>query len=77
MAKSASAAKTSAILLTGGEMTTRGREPVAATAASSTYASMGRPQMGCSTLGVPERMRVPSPAASTTALRGWRWWVFT
>ena len=77
VAKSASAAKTSAIWLTGGLMTTRGRDPVAATAASSTYASMGRPQTGCSTLGVLERMRVPRPAAITTAVRRWGWCVFT
>src|SRR5262245_17577082 len=38
--------------------------------ASTTWRTMGRPQRECSTFGVPERMRVPSPAARTTALKG-------
>ncbi len=31
---------------------------------------MGRPQRGCSTLGREDFMRVPSPAANTTAVTG-------
>src|SRR5262245_4877971 len=38
--------------------------------ASTTWRTMGRPQRECNTFGVPERMRVPSPAARTTALKG-------
>src|SRR5260370_805561 len=37
--------------------------------ASRTQSIMGRPQMGWRTLGVRERMRVPRPAASMTAVR--------
>ena len=44
-------------------MRSSGRRP----SASSTWRSIGRPHSGCSTLGVVDRMRVPSPAASTTA----------
>ena len=36
----------------------------------STCASMGLPAIGCSTLGRPEFIRLPSPAASTTRCRG-------
>ena len=35
--------------------------------AASTWASSERPATSCSTLGAAERMRVPSPAASTIA----------
>ena len=36
--------------------------------ASRTYASIGRPHSGCRTLGSADRMRVPRPAARTTAV---------
>ncbi len=39
--------------------------PVAARAASTTYASIGRPQIGWRSLGVRDRILVPSPAANT------------
>ena len=41
--------------------------PVAPVAASSTYSIIGRPQTGCRTLGIADFMRVPRPAARTTA----------
>ena len=41
--------------------------PPASRTASSTCASSDRPATACSTFGRDERMRVPSPAASTTA----------
>ena len=39
-------------------------------ATSRTRRSIGLPARGCSTLGNDERMRVPSPAARTTTVRG-------
>src|SRR3989442_14102606 len=39
-------------------------------ATSSTWASSGRPASGCSTLGSSERMRLPTPAASTITSSG-------
>src|SRR5687767_14651582 len=50
-----------------GDTTTTGRASVTARAASSTYASIGRPHTAWSTLGRRERIRVPRPAAMTTA----------
>src|SRR6267142_2707238 len=47
-----------------GPITTATAPPVARTAAS-TCASSVRPPMACSTFGREDRMRVPSPAAST------------
>src|SRR5262245_50768202 len=41
---------------------------LAAESASSTYSSMGRPSTGISTLGRSDFIRVPSPAAKTTAM---------
>ena len=41
-----------------------------ASATSRTRRSIGLPARGCSTLGNDERMRVPSPAARTTTVRG-------
>src|SRR5690606_33706687 len=41
----------------------------AALAASSTWANIGRPAMGCRTFGKAECMRLPWPAARTTTLR--------
>ena len=41
-----------------------------ASATSRTRRSIGLPARGCSTLGKDERMRVPSPAARTTTVRG-------
>src|SRR3954471_230056 len=35
-----------------------------------TWRTIGRPHSGCNTFGIPERIRVPSPAARTSALRG-------
>ena len=46
------------------------RSSGSATSASTTWRSIGRPHNGWSTLGVSERMRVPSPAASTMAANG-------
>ena len=40
----------------------------ASRAASSGHRIIGRPQIGCSTLGSDERMRVPSPAARMTTV---------
>ena len=42
----------------------------ASNAACTGHRPIGRPQMGCRTLGVAERMRVPWPAARTTAIGG-------
>src|SRR4051812_28276847 len=42
------------------------RVPPAARSACNTCASNERPAIACSTFGRAERMRVPSPAASTT-----------
>ena len=44
----------------------RARRRVPCGAAASTCASSDSPATGCSTFGIAERMRVPSPAASTT-----------
>src|SRR5690242_4246935 len=39
--------------------------------ASRTQSIMGRPQIGCSTFGVRDRIRVPCPAARMTAVNSW------
>src|SRR5271170_1743178 len=49
-----------------GPITTASAAPVPLGAAASTCASSDRPATGCSTFGRLERIRVPSPAASTT-----------
>ena len=46
-------------------MTTASAAPAPFGAAPSTCASSDWPATGCSTFGSEERMRVPSPAAST------------
>src|SRR6266545_766244 len=56
----------SATALWSGPITTASAAPVPCGAASSTCASSDWPAMGCSTFGSEDRMRVPSPAASTT-----------
>ena len=50
-----------------GPTTTAVAVPPAARTAASTWASSERPATACSTFGRAERMRVPSPAASTIA----------
>ena len=50
-----------------GPITTAVMVPPASRTASSTCASSDRPAIACSTFGRAERMRVPSPAASTIA----------
>src|SRR5260370_21165659 len=47
-------------------MTTASAGPVPFGAARSTCASNDWPATGCRTFGIADRMRVPSPAASTT-----------
>ena len=54
---------------TFGEATTTTRSAPAARAATTGQATIGRPQISCRTLGVAERIRVPCPAAITTALK--------
>ena len=44
------------------------RRAPAACAASTGHSTSGRPHSGCSTLGVADRIRVPSPAARTTTV---------
>src|SRR5438445_11440884 len=56
----------SATALWSGPITTASAAPVPCGAASSTCASSDWPATGCSTFGCEDRMRVPSPAASTT-----------
>ncbi len=57
-----------------GLSTTITRSAPAARAASSGQRIMGRPQIGCRTLGSAERILVPSPAARmTTVGAGMRW----
>ena len=46
-----------------GETITQTRPAPASRAASTGQAIIGRPQIGCSTFGTAERIRVPSPAA--------------
>ena len=46
-----------------GETITQTRPAPASRAASTGQAIIGRPQIGCSTFGTDERIRVPSPAA--------------
>ena len=46
-----------------GETITQTRAAPASLAASTVQAIIGRPQIGCSTFGTDERIRVPSPAA--------------
>ena len=64
-AKSACPSNASRTADVRGEVTISGVAPVAARAASTTYASIGRPQIGWRSLGVRDRIRVPSPAANT------------
>ena len=54
--------------------TTTIRSSGSSASASTTCSTIGRPQSGWRTLGVSERMRVPSPAARTTADSG-RYWL--
>ena len=49
--------------------TTTARSISAAGRASSTYSTIARPQSRCSGFGRADRIREPSPAASTTADR--------
>src|SRR5438105_6557633 len=56
----------SATELWAGPMTTASASPVPFGAAASTCASSDRPATGFRTFGTEDRMRVPSPAASTT-----------
>ena len=56
----------SATALWSGPITTASAAPAPCGAASSTCASSDWPATGCSTFGSEDRMRVPSPAASTT-----------
>ena len=51
-----------------GLSTTTTRSAPAARAASSGHRIIGRPQIGCSTFGSDERIRVPSPAARMTTV---------
>src|SRR5713226_3430652 len=50
-------------------MTTASAAPVPFGAAASTCASSDWPATGCRTFGIADRIRVPSPAASTTVRR--------
>src|SRR5262245_10676653 len=56
-----------------GETITATRSAPASRAASTGQATIGRPQTGCSTLGMLERMRVPSPAAMTRTVSPLTW----
>jgi hypothetical protein len=53
-----------------GEVTTTTRSAPASSAARTGQATIGRPQSSWRTLGVAERIRVPWPAAMTTAVKG-------
>ena len=55
-----------------GPATTTTRSGETLSAASMTYASMGRPHTSCSTLGRSDFMRVPRPAARMTTASGGR-----
>src|SRR3954454_1907986 len=59
-------ATSSATAWWSGPITTASEAPAPFGAASSTCASSDWPATGCSTFGSEERIRVPSPAASTT-----------
>src|SRR4051794_22454650 len=52
-----------------GDVTTTTAVAPAPLAASTGQATSGRPQRSCSTFGTAERMRVPWPAAMTTAVK--------
>src|SRR5947209_7785255 len=57
----------SATVSESGPTTTATASVPAPRTAANTCASIDRPAIGCSTFGSAERMRVPSPAASTIA----------